>query len=340
MVRNNPINLEELSHLSRMSAEQVVADAAKGIQDALGVAGEVDFDKILRMNVDGEELLSRAGIVQVRGLMQEVTTRLYDSAYNIMKLGDVDMDVFPQVDRMATELKALMRIHKVSANTYSKLLSDHKLRVPVLGIEIPNPFKPPRLRRLLRRSRTLIRYLDDIVKGLSGGDPAAKQQSWRLANALMLSEGDPSKMPSLWRQLTQVVSGEGLSIMYNSMLSGPKTHLVKPSLTRSTRLYRPLSAFAGGNAAVKKSAVAGYYNFHKTLGEAVQMSWKTLKDGPVDDGSKTFVWPLRPRQSSRSFTGLLSFPTIRVQGSLRLHGHAPWYCYLPSVQLALEAADY
>jgi hypothetical protein len=289
MVRNNPINLEELSHLSRMSVEQVVADAAKGIQDALGVAGEVDFDKILRMNVDGEELLSRAGIVQVRGLMQEVTTRLYDSAYNIMKLGDVDMDVFPQVDRMATELKALMRIHKVSANTYSKLLSDHKLRVPGLGIEIPNPFKPPSVEEIAQEIKNADKALDEIVKGLSSGDPAAKQQAWRLANALMLSEGDPSKMPSLWRQLTQVVSGEGLSIMYNSMLSGPKTHLVNAFSNAINTVYRPLSAFAGGNAAVKKSAVAGYYNFHKTLGEAVQMSWKTLKDGPVDDGSKTFV---------------------------------------------------
>jgi hypothetical protein len=289
MVRNNPIDLEELSHLSKMSADEVVADAARGIQDALGIAGEVDFDKILRMNVDGEELLSRAGIVQVRGLMQEVTTRLYDSAYNIMKLGDVDMDVFPQVERMATDLKALMRVHKVSANTYSKLLSDHKLRVPVLGIEIPNPFKAPSVEELAKEIKNADKVLDDIVKGLSSGDTAAKQQSWRLANALMLAEGDPSKMPALWRQLIQVVTGEGLSIMYNSMLSGPKTHLVNATSNAINTIYRPLSAFAGGDAAVKKAAVAGYYNFHKTLGEAVHMSWKTLKDGPVDDGSKGFV---------------------------------------------------
>jgi hypothetical protein len=289
MVRNNPINFEELSHLSKMSDDEVVADAAKGIQEALGITGEIDFDKILRMNVDGEELLSRSGIVQVRGLMQEVTTRLYDSAYNVMKLGEVDMDVFPQIGRMADDLKALMRIHKVSANTYSHLLSDFKLRVPGLGIEIENPFKPPSPEEIAKEIKNADKALDEIVKGLTSGEPAAKQQAWRLANALMIAEGDPSKMPALWRSITEIISGEALSVMYNSLVSGPKTHAVNALSNLVNTVYRPLSAFAGGNGVVKKSAIAGYYNIHKTLLESLVNAGRTLRDGPIDDGGKGFV---------------------------------------------------
>jgi hypothetical protein len=40
---------------------------------------------------------------------------------------------------------------------------------------------------------------------------------------------------------------------------------------------------------VKKSAIAGYYNIHNTLFEALAMAGRTLKDGPIDDGGKGFV---------------------------------------------------
>jgi hypothetical protein len=286
MVRENPVNVEELSRVSRQTVDEVVNEAAQGIQDALGVAGEVDFSKILRRGDEGDELLSRAGIVQVRGLMQEVTTRLYESGYAVMKLGEANMDTFPQVQRMADELKSLMRIHKESANAYSKYLSAYKIKVPVLGIEISNPVKVLSDEELAKEIKNADKVLDKLVKDLASGDPQARAEAFRLSAALVLAEGDPSKMPSLWKYIREIATGNGLDIMYNSMLSSPKTQEINLISNAMNTIYRPIAAATGGDAQVRKAAIASFYGFHKTLGESFKMAAVAMKDGPINGGSK------------------------------------------------------
>jgi hypothetical protein len=286
MVRENPVNVEELSRVSRQTVDEVANEAAQGIQDALGVAGEVDFSKILRRGDEGDELLSRAGIVQVRGLMQEVTTRLYESGFAIMKLGEANMDTFPQVQRMADELKSLMRIHKVSANAYSKYLSAYKIKVPVLGIEISNPVKVLSEEALANEIKNADKVLDKLVKDLASGDPQARAEAFRLSAALVLAEGDPSKMPSLWKYIREIATGNGLNIMFNSMLSSPKTQEINLISNAMNTIYRPIAAATGGDAQVRKAAIASFYGFHKTLGESFRMAAVALKDGPINGGSK------------------------------------------------------
>lgn len=286
MVRENPVNVEELSRVSRQTVDEVVNEAAQGIQDALGVAGEVDFSKILRRGDEGDELLSRAGIVQVRGLMQEVTTRLYESGFAVMKLGEANMDTFPQVQRMADELKSLMRIHKESANAYSKYLSAYKIKVPVLGIEISNPVKVLSDEELAKEIKNADKVLDKLVKDLASGDPQARAEAFRLSAALVLAEGDPSKMPSLWKYIREIATGNGLNIMFNSMLSSPKTQEINLISNAMNTIYRPIAAATGGDAQVRKAAIASFYGFHKTLGESFKMAAVAMKDGPINGGSK------------------------------------------------------
>jgi hypothetical protein len=195
MVRENPVDLNTLSSVSRQSVDEVAAEALKGIQDALGQGGDVDFAKILSQDVGDDTLLTRAGIVQVRGLMQELSNNLYEAGYSIMKLGDANLDTLPQMKRMAEDLKALTRIHKESANAYSRYLSSYKIKVPVLGIEISNPFPPPSVDELAKQIKEADKVLDDMISKMASGDPQAKAEAFRVANALVFAEGDPSKMP-------------------------------------------------------------------------------------------------------------------------------------------------
>lgn len=289
MVRENPVDLRELSSVSRRSVEEIVNEAAVGIQEALGIAGDVDFSKILKQQVGDDELLTQAGIVQVRGLMQELTTRLYESGYHIMKMGDANMDTFPQVVRMADELKALMRIHKESANAYSRYLYTYKIKVPVLGIEIDNPIKPPSVEQLVKEIKDADKVLDDIVTNLASGDVEARNKAWRLANALMLAEGDPAKMPALGRYMRNITVSNGLDIMYNSFLSGPKTHIVNTMSNAMNTIYRPLAAATGGDVKVKRAAAASLYNLHVTLTDSFQMAYKAMKGGAVNEGDKGLI---------------------------------------------------
>ena len=289
MVRENPVDLDTLSSVSRQTPDEVATDALKGIQEALGGAGELDFTKILTQAVGEDELLTRAGIVQVRGLMQELSTRLYESSFNIMKLGEANLDAFPQVQRMSEELKALMRIHKHSANAYSRYLSTYKIKVPGLGIEIPNPIKAPSDEQIAREIKNADKVLDDLVSKLASGEPKARAEAMRIANALVFTEGDPSKMLPLWRYIGQIAGGKGLNIFYNSMLSSPKTHEINLLSNAINTVYRPLAAAGGGNATIKKAAAASFHGFHKTLGESFSMAAKAMKDGPINDGAKTLL---------------------------------------------------
>ena len=286
MVRENPINLRELSSVSRQSVEDVVNEAGRGIQEALGAAGDVDFNKLLTQQVGGDELLTRAGIVQVRGLMQEMTSRLYESSYNIMKLGDASMDSFPQVQRMADDLKALMKVHKESANAYSRMLSSYKIKVPGLGIEVSNPIKPPSPEKLAQEIKDAGKVIDEMVQKMASGDIKAQNEAFRLANALLLSEGDISKMPTVWKYIRQIAGGDALSIMYNSMLSGPKTHEINLLSNAFNTFYRPAAAAMGGQG---QAAAAAFYGFGKNLQDAFSMAAKAMKDGPISEGSKSMV---------------------------------------------------
>ena len=288
MVRENPVNLNELSSVSRQSVDEVVNEAARGMQEALGATGDIDFSKILRQNVGEDELLTRAGIVQVRGLMQEVSTRLYESGYAVMKLGEANMDTFPQVQRMADDLKALMKIHKESANAYSRYLSSYKIKVPALGIEIDNPFTPPTAEELVKEIKNAEKVLDKIVTDLASGDPQARAEAFRISAALVLNDGDPAKMPTLWKYIREIATGNGLSIMYNSMLSGPKTHEINLLSNAINTIYRPIAAATGGDLAVKRAAAASFYGFHRTLQESFRIASVAMKDGPINDGDKAF----------------------------------------------------
>jgi hypothetical protein len=288
MVRENPVNLNELSSVSRQSVDEVVNEAARGMQEALGATGDIDFSKILRQNVGEDELLTRAGIVQVRGLMQEVSTRLYESGYAVMKLGEANMDTFPQVQRMADDLKALMKIHKESANAYSRYLSSYKIKVPALGIEIDNPFTPPTAEELVKEIKNAEKVLDKMVKDLASGDPQARAEAFRISAALVLNDGDPAKMPTLWKYIREIATGNGLSIMYNSMLSGPKTHEINLLSNAINTIYRPIAAATGGDLAVKRAAAASFYGFHRTLQESFRIASVAMKDGPINDGDKAF----------------------------------------------------
>jgi hypothetical protein len=289
MVRENPVDLQELSSISRMPVEQIVEDAARGIQDALGTTGEVDFNKLLTMNVGEDSLLTQAGIVQVRGLMQEITSRLYESSYNIMKLGEADMDSFPQVEIMVDNLKALLRVHKESANAYSRMLSAYKIKVPGLGIEISNPFSPPPLEKVTAELKAADKVLDDLVSKLASGEPSAQREAWRIANALLLADGDATKTIHLSKYLKEISMGQALKIMYNSMLSSPKTQIVNLMSNAMNTMYRPVAGFVGGDAKVKQAAIASLYNFHDTLNAAFTMAKKAWADGPITEGSKMMI---------------------------------------------------
>lgn len=287
MVQQNPIDLTELSEISRRTEEEIVMDAWRGMQDALDENFNVDLTQLLTQDVAGDTLLSRAGIVQVRGLMQELANQMYESAGPIMQMIDNNVDAVPAFSRLADNLKALMRIHKVSANVYGNMLRAYQIPIPLLGgVQISVPGRALSPEALARELRNADEALDGIVRRMADADPEARQAGFRLLNALVMAEGDVSKMATLGKWMDKLAWGKGLSIFYNSILSGPKTQLTNLVSNAVNTVYRPIAAATGGNAAVKKAAAASFHNFQQTIFDSFDVAWRSMKDGAVNEGDK------------------------------------------------------
>jgi hypothetical protein len=290
MVQQNPIDLAELSEISRRTEQEIVMDAWRGMQDALDENFNVDLTQLLTQDVGGDTLLSRAGIVQVRGLMQELANQMYESAGPIMAMIDNNVDAVPAFTRLADNLKALMRIHKVSANVYGNMLRAYQIPIPLLGgISINVPGRALSPEQLGRELRNADEALDGIVRRMADADPEARQAGYRLLNALVMAQGDVSKMATLGKWMDKLFVGKALNIFYNSVLAGPKTQLTNIVSGLVNTIYRPIAAATGGNGVIKKAAAASLYNLHQTVFDSFEIAWRSMKDGAVNEGDKGII---------------------------------------------------
>ena len=76
--------------------------------------------------------------------------------------------------------------------------------------------------------------------------------------------------------------------MYNSLLSGPATHLVNVTSNLFNTVYRPFTAAMGGGIKERKMAIAGFYGIQKTLADSWSVMEKVYKNGgkALNDGDK------------------------------------------------------
>ena len=290
MVDANPISVEELSKASKQTIGEVVNAASRSIADALGAVGEVDFDKIKLQKVGDDVLLTREGIVQVKGLMTETANAISDSAFKASNASDQGIDNINHLQNMTDQLKALLRIHKVSANSYSKYLSTYKIEVPQLGFDIDNFMQVPDGQTLESTIEQTSKLLDEMMDGVQSGDPKAKMEALRIASQLQLFGGDAAKLVGASASLKEIATSKGLSMMYNSMLSSPTTHLVNTFSNAFNTVYRPITALAGGDRRTQKAALASFHSFNSSVSDAWKLASESFRlNQPLTQGNKGIV---------------------------------------------------
>lgn len=290
MVSANPISVEELSKASKMTTKDVLNSATRSIADALGAVGEVDFDKIKLQKVGDDVLLTREGIVQVKGLMTETANAISDSAFKASNASDQGIDNINHLQNMTDQLKALLRIHKVSANSYSKYLSTYKIEVPQLGFDVDNFMQVPDGQTLESTIEQTSKLLDEMMEGVKSADPKAKTEALRIASQLQLFGGDAAKLVGASASLKEIATSKGLSMMYNSMLSSPTTHLVNTFSNAFNTVYRPITALAGGDRRTQKAALASFHSFNSSVADAWKLASESFRlNQPLTQGNKGIV---------------------------------------------------
>ena len=294
LVADTPIRLNELSELTQLSEGEIFENATKAVADALDiVTGEIDFKKldVSEYGSTGDVLLTRTGIVQTRMLMQEMSKGIWESAYNIVKQGDAGADSFKQMELMVQQWKVLARTYKVSANAHSHLLRASAIKLP-WGGTIPNPVAKTDLSKVSSKLKDGEKVLDELVERLKTGDTAARREAMKIANALLLSDGDIHITNKLWQYVGELSVGQGLKIMYNSLLSGPATHLVNTISNVFNTVYRPITAATGGDIKQRKAALSGFYGFQQTIKDSWEMANRVTKNGgkAINDGGKGIMF--------------------------------------------------
>ena len=282
LVKNNTINLNEMASITKTSPEAIRDNAVRTMAEALDTnTNTIDFSKISTQQVGDDVLLSPEGIVATRGLMQEMSSRIFETALKIKRMDAAEATNFaPYFDSLVEQLKTLTKTHKISANAYSRFLQTYQIDVPMIGakIEMPGAANSVSVASTDQQIADAFKSLDELSAKVKMADPKAKSEAVRLATSLDLANGDIMKTVSFAKNAKNLRGSQLLSIMYNSMLSSPTTHLINNISNAINTVYRPLSAMVGGDAQQKKQAIKAFYAFQQNLSESAVIAKRTWKE--------------------------------------------------------------
>ena len=268
---DNQIDVKELAAEARMTEDEVVQAAIDGLGDDYNFLAA----KVEDLDLNEEKYLSRAGIVQSRMIMRELSHRLATAVQNSKKADELGFDNLEHMKDVAATLKAFMREYKVSANLNSKRLSAGAIDLPAefgkkrVGVIKMEPVNAEDISRAFDNSEKMI---DKMIDGLEKGDPKAKRTSRQIAAQLNLLGDQPYRLAQGISTLSEIGTKYALKIMYNSMLSSPATHIVNTVSNAVAVILRPLAAQAGGDLRARKSAAASFYALSETLDDAMKMA--------------------------------------------------------------------
>tara|TARA_Y100000004_G_C8944916_1_gene425870 strand:- start:4 stop:2457 length:2454 start_codon:yes stop_codon:yes gene_type:complete len=243
------------------------------------VDGRVLTQHLDMMKYGDESILSERGTMQVRALMANTASAIYDAAYKISKTAQEGIPPDIHLDVMKDNLLTLLKMHKFTANLFGRRLSTYSINVADLEIKIGNPTDVMTPQKIDQAIESAERELNNMVKGLESGDRKSMQQALRTASLLQLTAGDATKMIDVAANMGSLTGDGLLKLMYNSMLSAPATHVVNNLSNAFNLVYRPLTAAVGGSAKQRKAAIASYYTVFKTVPEAMDLAFRTLKTG-------------------------------------------------------------
>ncbi len=276
---------KDLAKEAGISVQTLRALTENDLKGFLDIEGNLNLDAISKTTYDGEELLSREGAFQVRALMANTASAIYDAAFKVSKTAQEGIDSAMHVKQLKNNMLTLLKLHKKTSNLIGTRLADYSVNIADLNFKMDADFmKPKDPNKLNTQLEIAEKELDDMVKGFESGDPKAIQKAQRTAAMLQLTGGDVTKMVDVAQNMGQLGKEAMLKLMYNSMLSSPATHLVNNLSNMFNMVYRPLTARVGGNAKQRKAAIASYSSFFQTMPEAFDLAIRTAKTGVSNVG--------------------------------------------------------
>lgn len=282
-------DLQKVAKSLRRSYKQVVRDAAALVEEFRDSTLKYDesttpITEMLKggtievnRGLGNETLLSPEGVVAVKALITDTANQIYDLATSADAMTIAGTAGGNQLDRVVDRLIGLVGLHKVTGNF-------HGFSLGAFQEMIGSPRGSARGAADFQNTEQQLKEWGMRVKRLSRqGDPSSKEELDRLVRALVLSGGDPTKMVSFTNLAMKLGTDNLLKGMYQSILSGPITHLRNLVGNTYATIERPfsvaLNGFMTGDEAKKKAAVAGFHAIRSGMNDAWRVARQSFMTG-------------------------------------------------------------
>ena len=289
-------DLQQAAAAARTSVNAVVKSAAEELQNfRAAIDGETTNEKLVDMmkqaelidpeNITGK-VLSKKGILVTKALVRDTALQINEIATNAAALresGEFDGNMF---DRVVDRLVTLLDLHKYTAQKTGSTLNIFKFNAEVYD-DAANAADNELTRGQMREWALKVKQLQ------RSNDPSAQDEVDRLVRAMVLAGGDPSKTVRFGAVAVRQGAKALTTSMYQSMLSGPITHLRNLFGNTYSLVERPFSTYLRGSIkgdkALRDSSVAGLHGMFNGMNDAWQTALITLKTGDSVNFSQKFV---------------------------------------------------
>lgn len=289
-------DLQDAAATARTSVNGIVKSAAEELQNfRSAIDGETTNEKLIDLmkqaelidpeNVTGK-VLSKKGILVTKALVRDTALQINELATNAAALreaGEFDGNMF---DRVVDRLVTLLDLHKYTAQKTGSTLNIFKFSAETFD-DVAQAADGELTRGQIREWALKVKQLQ------RSNDPSAQDELDQLIRAMVLAGGDPSKTVRFGavaiRQGTKALT----TSMYQSMLSGPITHLRNFFGNAYSIVERPFSTYLRGtikgDKALRDSSVAGLHGMFTGINDAWQTALTTLKTGDSVNFNQKFV---------------------------------------------------
>ena len=298
-------DLQTLAKSLGRSTDSIVSDAARIVQEVRDASRQWNdpTDNIadllkrsgammeVRGATDGTsgDMLTREGVVALKALITDTSNQIFDLALNADKALEARLVGGNQFDRMVDRLVTMLGLHKQAAVFHGGGLQAFGLDL-MGGIHVRGDAADDSVELTMRQAREWAAKVKELKRI---GDPEAQDQLEKLVRAMALAGGNPTKAVNFTYIAAKLGVDELMNGMYNSILSGPITHLRNVIGNGYALLERPTSIMLRGvfnnDETLRRSAMAGYHGIASSIQEAWQVGWTSMKTGDSVNLNAKFV---------------------------------------------------
>jgi hypothetical protein len=298
-------DLQNLAKSLGRSTDSIVRDAARIVQDVRDATRTWNeptdnVTDLLKqsgamMKVSGAtdgtsgDILTREGVVALKALITDTSNQIFELALNADKALEARLAGGNQFDRMVDRLVTMLGLHKQAAVFHGGGLQAFGLDL-MSGANVRADAADDSVELTMRQAKEWAAKVKELKRI---GDPEAQEQLEKLVRAMALAGGNPTKAVNFTYIAAKLGVDELMNGMYNSILSGPITHLRNVIGNSYALMERPtsilLQGITRGDESLRRSAMAGYHAIFSSVSEAWQVGLTSMRTGDSVNLNAKFV---------------------------------------------------